>query len=247
MKMIKNITVKISLSMIVLSTLNNKSFAFDAGIKQRPMECTHPRWYDRWANGNIKPGVAWDMGSPSPALMKALNENTIPEGRALVPGCGRGYDVALLGSKTRYVLAIDIVEKAVNEANEYLKENNVNPAEGEVKVMDFFSLEPDEKFDFIYDYTFLCALDPTIRNLWAEQMAQLVKPGGELFCLIFPINEEKESGPPFKVNLELVKSLLDKEFECKQLEMLDKALCHKDRDGSNPALGASGIGRFIKK
>jgi len=78
-------------------------------------------------------------------------------------------------------------------------------------------------------------------------MGLLVKPGGELFCLIFPINDQKESGPPYKVSLELVKSLLDKEFECKQLEILDKSLCHKDRDGSNPNLGASGIGRFIRR
>ena len=187
------------------------------------------------------------MGSSSPALINALNENTIPEGKALVPGCGRGYDVSLLASKNRYVLGIDIVQKAVDEANEYLLENNVNSNEGEVKVKDFFSLDTKEKFDFIYDYTFLCALDPTIRNLWAEQMGLLVKPGGELFCLIFPINDQKESGPPYKVSLELVKSLLDKEFECKQLEMLDKSLCHKDRDGSNPNLGASGIGRFIRR
>ena len=189
-----------------------------------------------------------DTGSPSPALVKALNENTIPKGRALVPGCGRGYDVALLSSKgSTYVLGIDIVPKAVDEANEYLKQNKVNPTQGEVKVMDFFSLDSKEKFDFIYDYTFLCALDPTIRKLWAEQMSQLVKPGGELFCLIFPINENKQDGPPFKVSLEIVKELLEEEFECKQLEMLDKSLCHRDRDGSNPALGASGIGRFVKK
>jgi len=209
----------------------------------------HPRWFDRWATGGIKPGVAWDMGSPSPALQKAIDSNTIPDGRALVPGCGRGYDIKALATSRRYVLGADIVPKAVDEANVYLKENNVSPQQGEVKVLDFFQLstEPKDKFDFIYDYTFLCALDPSIRDDWAKQMGNLVKPGGELFCLIFPINTELKTGPPFAVSLEEVKNLLEKEFECKQLEMLQKELCHKDRDGANPNLGASGIGRFVKK
>lgn len=167
----------------------------------------------------------------------------------MIPGCGRGYDVKALASSRRYVLGVDIVPKAVEEANFYLKENNVISTEGEVKVLDFFQLSTnlEDKFDFVYDYTFLCALDPSIRTLWAEKMAEIIKPGGELFCLIFPINDKKESGPPFKVSLELVSSLLEKEFECKQLELLPKELCHKDRDGSNPLLGQSGIGRFLKK
>ena len=41
--MIKNIT-KLSISMIVLSS--SKSYAADVG--KRPMECTHPRWLDRF-------------------------------------------------------------------------------------------------------------------------------------------------------------------------------------------------------
>ena len=43
--MIKNIT-KLSISMIVLSSLSLKSYAADVG--KRPMECTHPRWLDRF-------------------------------------------------------------------------------------------------------------------------------------------------------------------------------------------------------
>ena len=56
-----------------------------AASASRPMECAHPRWFDRWQTGGIKPGVAWDMGTPSPALQQALDSGTIPEGRGRTP------------------------------------------------------------------------------------------------------------------------------------------------------------------
>lgn len=47
-------------------------------------------------------------GRSSPALLKLLQENKIPEGRALVPGCGRGYDVVTLASESRKVLGVPL-------------------------------------------------------------------------------------------------------------------------------------------
>jgi Thiopurine S-methyltransferase (TPMT) len=47
-------------------------------------------------------------GRSSPALLKLLQENKIPEGRALVPGCGRGYDVVTLASQSRKALGVPL-------------------------------------------------------------------------------------------------------------------------------------------
>ena len=225
-----------------------------------PSELQHPRWKAMWDNG-INVGQAFDASSPSPALVKAVLENTVPVGRALVPGCGRGYDIALLANSTRYVLGIDIAEKAVEEAKNYLEtlpeENKLYPGSYDIKQLSFFDLPTntdEEKFDFIYDYTFLCALSPNIRLLWAEKMSNLLKDGGELFTLIFPISElrDENEGPPFKVSFSGLKELLEPHgFEAYQLEMLPIELCHRDRDGSindKFAGGAnSGIGRWKKK
>lgn len=120
----------------------------------------------------------------------------------------------------------------------------------EFQLMSFFetpSETEDVKYDFIYDYTFLCALDPTMRMSWALKMSELVKPGGELLTLIFPISEEREGGPPFRVSLEVVKDLLEPAgFESFQLELLPSELCHPGRDGiSGPY--ASGIGRWTRR
>lgn len=112
-----------------------------------------------------------------------------------------------------------------------------------MKLLNFFDIKPEsieEKFDFVYDYTFLCALDPSIRVDWAKQMSEIIKPNGLLVTLIYPILE-KEGGPPFKVSLELIKSLLEPVgFEQLELAMLPPELCHPGREQT------SGIGRWKK-
>lgn len=48
---------------------------------------------------------------------------------------------------------------------------------------------------------FLCALHPSQRGKWAERMAELIKPGGKLVCLEFPMYKDpKLPGPPWGVN-----------------------------------------------
>ena len=223
-------------------------------------ELKHTRWTEMWEAG-IAPGEKFDTQSPSPLLAKFIKEDRIPNGRALVPGCGRGYDVTALAAPGRYVLGLDIAEKAVEAARDRrdaLSEDQCASKENaDFQTTSFFDLDvsdPNSKFDFIYDYTFLCALDPSIRTLWAEQMARLTKPNGELLTLIFPIRPPDEAGPPFQVSLELYKELLlPVGFECLELELLPSELCHTGRDGTEvtydgkpKVFGTSGIGHWRK-
>lgn len=139
-------------------------------------------------------GQFFDTGYPVPIFQKLIDEGSIPQGRCLVPGCGRAYDVAALASPDRYILGIDISEVAVQAASEWIIENDIQPRDKiEVKCLNFFDLDTkdENKFDFVYDYTFLCALDPSIREDWARQMSALIRPGGELLTLIFPIQSEE--------------------------------------------------------
>jgi SAM-dependent methyltransferase len=61
-------------------------------------------------------------------------------------------------------------------------------------------------FDFIFDYTFFCALPPALRPKWGQQTANLLRPEtGQLLTFMFPLipvvpNAGKElQGPPFPV------------------------------------------------
>jgi hypothetical protein len=82
----------------------------------------------------------------------------------------------------------------------------------DVQEADFFSadLVPTlGQFDVVYDCTFLCAIQPDMRKAWAEQMNKLLQAEGELITLIFPNGPLGSTGPPFTINEELVRSLLE--------------------------------------
>ena len=60
---------------------------------------------------------------------------------------------------------------------------------------------------------FLCALQPHDRKAWAQRYKTLIKPGGQLATLIFPVDasRNKDEGPPFPVTPELYTELLTPE------------------------------------
>ena len=49
---------------------------------------------------------------------------------------------------------------------------------------------------------FFVAIPPSKRADWGHQMNALIKPGGFLITLIYPLDSPKEYGPPFYVQLE---------------------------------------------
>jgi methyl halide transferase len=70
------------------------------------------------------------------------------------------------------------------------------------------------QYDFLFDYTFLCALPPSARELWGLRTSQLLHPSKEsrILTLMFPVLEgsddlcmdpaervQKMRGPPFPV------------------------------------------------
>jgi methyl halide transferase len=104
----------------------------------------------------------------------------------------------------------------------------------------FFDLpthQEEDLFDFIYDYTFMCALHPSLRTEWAKKMSALLKPGGQLCTLIYPIMP-RDGGPPYEVSTSLYQStLLPEGFTELRLEVLPDELCHAGREGGKSAVG----------
>ncbi|KAL6839578.1 hypothetical protein ACP4OV_030517 [Aristida adscensionis] len=140
-------------------------------------------WEKSWEHG-VTP---WDLGKPTPIIEHLVRSGTLPKGRALVPGCGMGYDVVALASPERFVVGLDISGMAVEKA----KQNCFT-----FVADDFFKWVPSEHFDLIFDYTFFCALEPSLRVAWAEAVSRLLKPDGELITLIYLISDQ-DGGPPY--------------------------------------------------
>lgn len=82
-------------------------------------------------------------------------------------------------------------------------------------VPDTTCITHENQFDFIFDYTFFCAIHPDLRSQWTQQMAQLLKPHGKLLTLIFPIFPKDSpemlamDGPPYPVSIEVYKKVLE--------------------------------------
>ena len=137
------------------------------------------RWSDLWDRGDFLP---WDRGIANPALADTLTDKRDLLGacfvednsgkkrrkRALVPGCGKGYDVLLLASFGYDAFGLEVSQTAVKRCYEEQKANGHNypvrdeaSGAGAVKFIhgDFFgndwmiSIEGDDKVDLIYDYT----------------------------------------------------------------------------------------------
>ncbi|KAK8190560.1 S-adenosyl-L-methionine-dependent methyltransferase [Phyllosticta capitalensis] len=198
------------------------------------------KWDELWCEGSFLP---WDKGSPNPALRDLL-ANSLPSHcvpseatpllpdpvdgetgrrrRALVPGCGKGYDVQLLAAAGYEAWGLEISPAAVEAAKQWSKEAESRGFKDGYETMsekwgrgtanfvcgDFFKddwlqqigVKGPGVFDIIYDYTFLSALPPDLRPKWALQMSRLLSQDSRaaLVCVEFPTYKPPTTGgPPF--------------------------------------------------
>mmetsp|Transcript_51462 Transcript_51462/g.62952 ORF Transcript_51462/g.62952 Transcript_51462/m.62952 type:complete len:255 (-) Transcript_51462:260-1024(-) len=206
-----------------------------------------PMWEDMWSKG-LKPKEKFDVGEASPTLVEVLARKSLGDctgKRALVPGCGRAYDaIALAEYGFDSVVAVDLSATAAEAAKAFLAECK-SPAAHKIEIVcaDFFKLDLEPKADVIWDCTFLCALDPSVRPAWAKQTLSLLKPDGTLLTCIFPICD-KEGGPPFAMSVPLVRSLLEPEgFQAAEIRE-DAA---KHTAGGSALVASTALGRWTLK
>ena len=181
-------------------------------------------WEGAWREGR----TPWDAGRSPPALRDLLAADLVPAGRLLVPGCGTGYDLVSLARADREVIGIDLSEKA---RDAFYAMHDDLPGPVRYEVTDFFAFEIEGGVDFVWDYTFFCALDPERRGDWAEVIARLLRPGGLLATLIFPFEDpiSDREGPPWPINTELVRGFLGTRFDEVHVQPVEQS--HPGREG----------------
>jgi SAM-dependent methyltransferase len=158
----------------------------------------------------------WNINQIAPGLLNLSARNKIPlEGRFLVPGCGQGFNCFHLVNDKRQVLGIDLSPIIVAANEKQKSERSIKDDLLQFKVIDFFakdSVMRESSFEFIFDYTFLCALEPAERGNWGEQMSYLIKKGGMLCTLMFPL-DGRSGGPPYSLTEAIYHDLLDANFK----------------------------------
>ena len=152
-----------------------------------------------WNNKYINDDYKWDVGYVTPLFVN-IEKKLKRKSCILFPGCGLGHDALYFASKNHYVDALDFSEYAINHLIKKSQEANI-----EVKTIqcDFFSLDSYyfNKYDYIIEYTFFCAIDPTRRLQYVQKCYQLLKKGGMLKGIFLPLDINTCNNPPYQVTI----------------------------------------------
>ena len=139
--------------------------------------------------------VFWDKGTASLPMKQYLERHAV-RGRALVPGCGRGHEVALAVEHGLDAIGLDIAPTGVAEARA------LYPRLAERFVVgDLFNPPAAMRgaFDVVLEHTCMSALAPALRADYRRGIDLALKPGGLLVGVWFidPALDPGEEGPPF--------------------------------------------------
>jgi len=197
-------------------------------------------WDERYLQGHM----GWDIGDVSPPLRVYFDQLTDKRIAILIPGCGNSYEAEyLLQNGFTNITLLDISPVLIGRLRERL------PATPALTLLeaDFFNhhgphhpsaASPAGGYDLIVEQTFFCALDPTKRPAYVDQMHRLLKPGGHLAGLLFD-RDFGPGGPPFGGHKDEYQKLFEKRFTLKTLSPCYNSI--KPRAGSELFLIAEKI------
>jgi SAM-dependent methyltransferase len=146
-------------------------------------------WENRYQTGDMP----WEKGEASPGLVDFLAANPdLPKGTVCVPGCGTGHDARAWANAGFTVTGFDLAPSAIRLCRERTAAAGLSAqfVEG-----DFLHDEPPQLFDWLFEHTLFCAINPSQRDEYVEAVVRWLKPGGQYLAVGFMIPDE--DGPPF--------------------------------------------------
>jgi len=174
------------------------------------------QWESRWQEGRI----GFHLPEVNSYLLrysdKLLTQN--PES-VFVPLCGKTLDLLWLAGRTKKVVGIELVHKAVKD---FFKENKLTHSiqqSGQLNLFssdtivlfqgDFFDLnqEPTASFDAIYDRASIVAFDQPERKRYVNHLMSFLEPGGRILLITLEYDQNQMTGPPFSVPADEIERL----------------------------------------
>jgi thiopurine S-methyltransferase len=176
-----------------------------------------------WENKYHENATGWDIGYASAPLTDYFNQLRDKKLKILIPGGGNCYEAEYLFEQGfENIFVIDIAEQPLKN----LKARFPDFPENHLIHDDFFNHQGT--YDLIVEQTFFCALDPAMRQKYADKMADLLTENGKLAGLLFDF-ELTEDGPPFGGSTAEYLPLFSQKFTIKKLERCYNSI--KPRNG----------------
>jgi SAM-dependent methyltransferase len=148
-------------------------------------------WENRYQTGDTR----WDKGAPSPGLVDFLASHpNLTKGSVCVPGCGSGHDVRAFAAAGFEAWGLDFAPSAVRWSIESTRKSGLTAT---FRQMDFLRDAPPKQFDWLFEHTLFCAIQPGERSEYLDALLRWLKPGGYYLSVFYFIPDE--DGPPFGV------------------------------------------------
>ena len=137
--------------------------------------------------------MPWEKGEPSPGLVDFLAAHPgLARGAVCVPGCGTGHDVRAWARAGFPAFGYDIAPSAIRLATERTAAAGLT---AQFQISDFFRDSPPLRFDWLFEHTLYCAIQPAERDDYVRAVLRWLKPAGQYLAVNYLIPDK--DGPPF--------------------------------------------------
>ncbi len=162
-------------------------------------------WEERYRTQDMP----WEKGAASPGLVDFLaSQPKLARGTVCVPGCGTGHDVRAWAAVGFAATGYDLAPSAVRLAAEKTKAAGLS---AEFKLGNFLKDTPPTPFDWLFEHTLFCAIQPVERDDYVKALSRWLKPKGQYLAVNYMIPDT--DGPPFGTNREELMKRFSPEFE----------------------------------
>jgi SAM-dependent methyltransferase len=162
-------------------------------------------WEARYQSGDMP----WEKGEASPGLVDWLAAHpALSRGNVCVPGCGMGHDVRAWAKAGFEAWGFDLAPSAVREGQERTRAAGLS---ARFQRADFLADQPPRQFDWLFEHTLYCAIDPQRRDEYARAVLRWLKPDGQFLAVHYLIPDM--DGPPFGTTREEVVKRFSPHFE----------------------------------
>jgi len=183
-------------------------------------------WITAWNEGRTN----FHQGNYHDKLVEYFPQLKPEEGqRVLVPLCGKSKDLLWLHGLNLRVHGIELHNQAVEA---FFAENELSPVKKTqdqdfahytheniaISCGDFFKLNENDTYDFIYDRAALVALPSGMRKSYAEVINRSLRKGGKYLLVVYEYDQSKLDGPPFSVDDNEIHELYEDQFAIQLME-----------------------------
>jgi SAM-dependent methyltransferase len=144
-------------------------------------------WEARYQSGDMP----WEKGEPSPGLVDFLEAHPkLARGTVCVPGCGTGHDVRAWAKAGFTAYGYDMAPSAIR----LCQQNTAPHLQAKFFLANFLVDPPPQRFDWVFEHTLFCAIDPDRRDEYVAAVLRWLKPGGQFLAVHYFIPDD--NGPP---------------------------------------------------